>query len=151
MLNLQAYSTTWVQIGDYEYIDKDNIIFYVNDYGTVQYSRKSFWVKIINDNGDIYKDLEKEYKQKVSYVLEQIIIDTARKSFALKTTIFYDEQGKVILSSTKQDFQLYWATIAPNTRGEFFYELVSKPKILKKIYKRQLQEAHEKFIETVTK
>jgi|GEM_PF-5699458 len=40
IFNTQSYATTWVQVGDYEYIDQDSIVYYTNDYGQMQFDEK---------------------------------------------------------------------------------------------------------------
>ena len=48
MLNLHSFATTWVQVGDQEYIDKDSIKYYVNDRGEISFHKKTYWLKMFN-------------------------------------------------------------------------------------------------------
>lgn len=143
MLNLQSFATTWVQVGDHEFIDKDNIKYYVNDHGTIQYAQKTYWFKMYNYD-DSYKRTEKDLGKKVSYVVNQRIIDTNKKAIATKATVLYDEQGQFLANYTWKDYELSWTAIVPNTNGEFWYELVRKPRHLKKMYKYQLEQQNNK-------
>ena len=58
-------------------------------------------------------------------------------------TEYYDEQGYPIMSYAKKDFELTWDAVVPNTNGEFWYELVKKPRHLKKMYKYQLEQQNQ--------
>lgn len=138
MLCLNTQATTWIKIDDNEYIDKDNISYYVNDYSQMNFNAKIFWYKYDNNNNKLFKDLEKDAKRKISYALLQYIIDTNQKKIATKSIIFYDKQGDSVLNYTYKDFELDWDTIVPNSKADLWYELVKKPKYLKKLYKLQL-------------
>ena len=136
MLNLQSYATTWVQVGDYEYIDKDSIVYYTNDHGEIQFNKKKFWLKAINDD-EMYKDIEKLLNKKVSYCINQWIIDTTKKTYVIKSGTLYDEKGNVVSSYSFKDYELNWNPIVPGSKGEYWFELVKKPRYLKKMYKIQ--------------
>lgn len=140
MLWLNTQATTWIKIDDNEYIDKDNISYYVNDNSQMNFNTKIFWYKYDNNNSKLFKDLEKDAKRKISYALFQYIIDTNQKKIATKSLIFYDKQGDSVLNHTYKDFELDWDTIVPNSKADLWYELVKKPKYLKKLYKLQLIE-----------
>ena len=136
IVNLQSYATTWVQVGDYEYIDKDSIEYYIDDRGETHFNKKTFWTKIINNNNQ-YKETEKTIGKNFSYSIDKSIIDMTNKTFTIKTFTLYDEKGTVIYSDTNRDIQLNWNSIVPDSHGEFLFELVKKPRLLKKMYKYQ--------------
>lgn len=132
---LSVSARTWVQVDDYNYIDKDSIKFYVNDYGTYDYNKRVFWTKYAGN--DIYKEIEKLNNKKVSYGLSQYIIDYQKQTIATKAGATYDKEGQIVSSYTYKDFQLEWGSIIPNSNAEFWAELVKKPRILKRMYKFQ--------------
>jgi len=138
-LSLNVQAATWVQVGDYEYIDKDSVEYYIDDHEELQFNKKIFWLKIDNKN-NTFKEVEKDIKRKISYSLQQKIINTTQKKLTTKSIILYDKQDNSVFSYTYKDFELNWSAIVPNTNGEFWYELVKKPKYLKKLYKMQLME-----------
>lgn len=137
LLLLPVYASTWVQIGDNSYIDKDNIRYYVNDYGNTDFYKKSFWIKLYNDNSDNFKEYEKISDKKIKYIIYKNIIDFNKNSSSIKSTTMYDENGNVIHSYTYKDYEIQWNSIIPDTIGEMWYELVKHPRMLKKIYKQQ--------------
>lgn len=137
-LNTQA--TTWVKIDSNEYIDKDSVEYYVNDYGQADFNKKVFWYKQDNDKSKVFKDFEKDFKKSASYALVQYIIDINQKKIASKSFYFYDKEGNSVLSQMYKDFELDWDTIVPNSKADLWYELVKRPRYLKKIYKLQLIE-----------
>ena len=143
MLNLQSFATTWVQVGDHEFIDKDNINYYTDDQGNTRFEQKAYWMKTTNRD-EVYELVEKRFEKTISYVVTQRIMDTNRKSTTIKSIIYYDEQGYPIMSYAKKDFELTWDAVVPNTNGEFWYELVRKPRHLKKMYKYQLEQQNNK-------
>ena len=132
---LSVPARTWVQVDDYNYIDKDSIKVYVNDYGTYDYNKRVFWIKYAGN--DIYKEIEKLNNKKVSYGLSQYIIDYQKQTIATKAGASYDKEGQIVSSYTYKDFQLEWGSIIPNSNAEFWAELVKKPKILRRMYKFQ--------------
>lgn len=139
---LTVYARTWIQVDDYNYIDKDSIKVYINDYGTYDYNKRIFWTKYVGN--EIYKDIEKLNNKKVSYGMSQYIIDYQKQSIATKAGATYDKDGQIISSYTYKDFQLEWGAIIPNSNAEFWSELINKPSILRKMYKIQQTSTNEK-------
>lgn len=137
-----SYASTWVQVDDYEYIDMDSIEYYTNNYGQVQFDKKIYWMKTINHD-DLYKEEEKILKKKISYSNNQWIIDTTKKSYAIKSGIYYDENGNAISSYTFNDYRLNWNPVVPDSKGEFWFELIKKPRYLKRMYKEQLLQQNQ--------
>ena len=142
MLALNVQATTWVQVGDYEYIDKDSVEYYINDRGEMQFNKKTYWMKTINHDG-LYKEAEKISKKKISYSKDQWIADITKKSIAVKSGISYDKEGNVVSSYSFQDYELNWSPIVPESKGELWFELIRKPRYLKKLYKMQLAEQNQ--------
>lgn len=132
---MPCYSTSWVRLDDNNFIDKDSIKFYVDDYGNINYNKRIFWTKY--EGNGIYKDLEKLTNSKIEYGLAQFIIDYSNNTMALKAGMTYDKDGKPVSSYSYQDFQLKYNSIAPNSNAELWAELVKKPRNLKKMYKWQ--------------
>ena len=132
---MPCYATSWVRLDDNNFIDKDSIKFYVDDYGNINYNKRIFWTKY--EGNGIYKDLEKLTNSKIEYGLAQFIIDYSNNTMALKAVMTYDKDGKPVLSYSYQDFQLKYNSIAPNSNAELWAELVKKPRNLKKMYKWQ--------------
>lgn len=142
MLSLPSFAATWVQVGDYEYIDKDSIKYYVDDRGELQFDKKMFWMKTINHDS-LYEKQEKMLNKKIMYCKNQWIIDTNKKSLVLKSGISYDKNGNIVANYSFRDYELNWDSIVPESKGEFWYELVRKPKYLKRMYKMQLTEQNQ--------
>lgn len=136
---LPTFASSWVKVGEWQYIDKDNIKYYVNDYGTIDYQKKTFWRKDTDTNQDYMINIEKICNKKIGYIVTQEIIDYQKKQIASKSIIIYDENSNVITSFNNRDFQLEWHSIVPDSVGEIWYELVKSPRKLKKIYKEQVQ------------
>lgn len=132
---MPCYATSWVRLDDNNFIDKDSIKFYVDDYGNINYNKRIFWTKY--EGNGIYKDLEKLTNSKIEYGLAQFIIDYSNNTMALKAGMTYDKDGKPVSSYSYQDFQLKYDSIAPNSNAELWAELVKKPRNLKKMYKWQ--------------
>lgn len=130
-----CYATSWIQIDDNNFIDKDSIKIYVDDNGYMNYNKRIFWTKY--KGNDIYKDLEKITNKKIEYGLSQNIVDYSNNTIAIKAGIAYDKEGKPVSSYSYQDFQLEYSSIAPNSNAELWAKLIKKPRLLKKIYKRQ--------------
>lgn len=138
-LILPAYSTTWVQIQDKNYFDKDSLDYYITDGNYIQYNQKTFWVKYLNDNSQMFKKFEKLHKTKIWYSLDKYIINFSNKTLAIKSYALYDLKGEVISSYTLPDYSLEWNSIVPNSYGEMLYELAKHPRYLRKMYKWQQQ------------
>lgn len=138
ILCMKVYASTWVQVGDNYFIDKDSIEYYINDMGETQYNKKIYWMKTINVN-DSYKQIEKDLEKKISYVLTQNIIDITLKKITVKAIIFYDEDGNAIFNHTRKERELNWEAIAPNSNGEYWFELVKSPRYLNKMHKMQIK------------
>ena len=132
---MPCYATSWVRLDDNNFIDKDSIKFYVDDYGNINYNKRIFWTKY--EGNGIYKDLEKLTNSKIEYGLAQFIIDYSNNTMALKAGMTYDKDGKPVSRYSYQDFQLKYNSIAPNSNAELWAELVKKPRNLKKMYKWQ--------------
>lgn len=130
-----CYAASWVRLDDNNFIDKDSIKFYVDDYGNVNYNKRIFWTKY--EGNGIYKDLEKVTNSKIEYGLAQFIIDYSNNTMATKAGMTYDKDGKPVSSYSYQDFQLKYDAIAPNSNAELWAELIKKPRVLKKMYKWQ--------------
>ena len=128
-----CYAASWVRLDDNNFIDKDSIKFYVDNYGNVNYNKRIFWTKYEGNN--IYKDVEKVTNRKIEYGLAQFIIDYSNNTMATKAGMTYDKDGKPVSSYSYQDFQLKYDAIAPNSNAELWAELVKKPRELKKMYK----------------
>ena len=64
--------------------------------------------------------------------MKQVSINTdvyTRETISIDDNVFY--------------FELKWSAIVPNSRGELWYELVRKPRYLKKMYKYQLEQQNQ--------
>lgn len=142
MISIQSYATAWVQVSDYEYIDKDSIEYYVDDYSSTKFDKKTYWIKKIYSE-DFFKDIEKITKKKVSYCLIKEVIDITQKRYAIKAIVIYDKDGNSIYTITYKDYELEWNTIIPDSYGELRYNLVRKPKLLKKLYKEQSEKSKQ--------
>ncbi len=136
-----VYAIAWVQVdNNNNYIDKDSIKIYVNDYSTYDYDKRIFWTKHVGN--EFYQEIEKIIKKKIAFTLSQYIIDYKKQAIAVKTVVAYDINGQVISSCTYKDFQLDWNAIIPNSTAELWANLVKKPRILKKMYKIQQYSAN---------
>lgn len=132
---MQANATTWVQIDDNYYIDKDSIHYYIDDNKTYDFDKKIFWVK--NIDHDSYKDLETNIKKSISFGIIQYIIDFSNDSITAKSGVAYDDYGKVVTSYSYRDCELNWQSIIPDSKASYFADFVKYPRKLKKIYKMQ--------------
>ncbi len=134
---LPVYSSSWVQIGDKAYIDCDSLSVYVDDYNIQHKEQKIFWLKSLNDGGEIYKRIEKEFNTKIWYIMTQYIVNTSNKTNSIKSLLYYDLKGNVVFNYTVKDVHLQWESIVPNTNSEFFYDIVTHPDELIEVYKYQ--------------
>ncbi len=128
-------AASWVQLDDYNCIDKDSIKFYTNDYGNTNYNKRIFWIK--NVGNEKYKDIEKMTKSKIEYGLAQYIVNYSNNTIATKSGMTYDKNGKIISSYSYRDFELKYESIAPNSNAEMWADLAKKPRALKRAYKYQ--------------
>lgn len=134
---LRTYATTWVQIDENSYIDKDSIKYYTDDRGVYDFNKKTFWIKSVGN--DIYKNSRVEFADEIAYDLTLNVINYSNNTIALKSVIIYNEEGKTLTSYTFKDFQLEWNVIVPSSNSEYLAELVKKPSLLNKLYKSQIQ------------
>ena len=138
LIMLPAFATAWVQIDGTKYIDKDSIKYYKKDNGEYDFTKKSFWMKQINDGeSEYFKNVSKVYKSNIEYVRTRWIIDTRRNKHTVKSSIYYDKNGNVINSYTIKDCYLEWDDVVPETTGELWFKLVKNKRLLNKIYKNQ--------------
>lgn len=137
LIVMPAYSTTWVQIQEKSYFDKDSLSYYVADDNYLQYNQKTFWVKSLNDGSQYFKELEKLDKTKIWYNLTKYIINFNNKTLAVKSYASYDLKGELVSLYTASDYQLRWHSIVPNSYGELLYDFAKHPKYLRRIYKQQ--------------
>ena len=135
-----CFGSTWVQLDNNNFIDRDSIKIYRDAHGYINYNKRIFWTKY--EGNDIYKDLEKATNKKIEYGLSQYIVDFDNNTIATKAGMTYDKDGNPVTSFSYQDFQLEYRSIAPNSNAEYWAELVKKPRLLKKIYKWQ-QSQHQ--------
>lgn len=142
VFSLQSHATAWVQVSDNEYIDKDSIEYYINDQSETKFDKKTYWVKRFYSE-DSFKDIEKITKKKVAYCLIQEVLDMTQKRYAIKSIVVYDKDGNSIYPIMYKDYQLEWNTIIPDSYGELRYNLIRKPRLLKKMYKIQLTQQHQ--------
>lgn len=133
---LRTYATTWVQIDENSYIDKDSIKYYTNDRGVYDFNKKTFWIKSVRN--DIYKNSRVEFADEIAYDLTLNVINYSNNTIALKSVIIYNEEGKSLNSYTIEDYQLEWHVIVPNSNSEYLAELVKKPSLVNKLYKSQI-------------
>lgn len=133
---LRTYASTWVQIDENSYIDKDSIKYYTNDRGVYDFNKKTFWIKSVGN--DIYKNSRVEFADEIAYDLTLNVINYSNNTIALKSVIIYDEEGISLNSYTFEDYQLEWNVIVPNSNSEYWAELVKKPSLVNKLYKSQI-------------
>ena len=133
---LRTYATTWVQIDENHYIDKDSIKYYTNENGIYDFNKKTFWIKSVGN--DIYKNSRIEFSDEIAYGLALYIINYSNNTITAKSGTIYNEEGKPLNSYTLKDFQLDWQVIVPNSNSEYWAELVDKPSLVSKLYKSQI-------------
>ena len=135
---LRTYATTWVQIDENSYIDKDSIKYYTNDRGVYDFNKKTFWIKSVGN--DIYKNSRVEFADEIAYDLTLNVINYSNNTIALKSVIIYNKEGISLNSYSFEDYQLEWNVIVPNSNSEYWAELVKKPSLVNKLYKNQIQD-----------
>lgn len=140
VLCTKANAATWVQIKEKAFIDLSSIDYYVDDYGNIDYDKKIFWMKNLNDKSENYKKLEKILGKKIWYTIDKFVINHRAKKIALISSTSYSLNEEVIDSFSNKDYELYWNDIIPDSYGEFIYEAVKSPKKLERFYKMQLME-----------
>ena len=130
-----CFGASWVQVDDNNFIDKDSIKIYVDNYGYMNHNKRVFWTKY--EGNDIYKDLEKATNKKIEDGLSQYIIDYSNNTIAVKAGMTYDKEGKPDTSYSYKYFELWYQAIAPSINAELWAELIKKPRLLNKTYKWQ--------------
>ena len=130
-----CFATSWVQVDDKNYIDKDSIKYHVDNHGNTNYRKKELWIKVVGD--EYYKELEKVINCKVEYGLSQYIIDYANNTIAAKVGMTYDKDGNPVSKFSYSDLQLEYNSIAPDSNADLWAKLVRNPRMLNKIYKMQ--------------
>lgn len=121
---LPTFAKNWLEIGNKTYIDTDSIEQYVDDYGNIQRTQYTLWLKRLNDNSELFKNLEKLHSKKIHYVLSKEMIDIKTKRLASKTIVLYGIDGHVVDSFECKDLLLEWHSIIPDTVGDVEFEIV---------------------------
>ena len=134
-----TFAASWVEIGNWQFIDKDSVKRYVNDKGRTEFRKKTFWRKDADTNQDYMMSIEQLCHKKIGYIIAQEIIDYKKNKVASKTIIVYDGDSNIITNIENEDASLEWQDILPNSIGEKWYNLVKSPRTLKKMYKAQTQ------------
>lgn len=137
LLGLPTFASSWVQVSDYDFIDKDSISYYKDDYGNTQYNIRSCWMKRLNDDG-IYKKVEEVLNEKISYTTTLTLFDFERNMIVSKSIINYNKDNVAVHSYTYKPFEMNWDYISPDSKAEYWSYLVKHPKFLKKLYKEQM-------------
>ena len=136
LIQSTTFASSWVQIDDLNYIDKDSITIYTDNSVFQQSKMKTCYMKRLNDDG-LYKDTEKVLNKKISYSITQWVFDFSRNMLVTKSITQYDKNGNSVDSYTYKRFELNWNTIIPDSNAEYWSYLLNHPKELKNMYKKQ--------------
>lgn len=117
-------ATCWEQYSTKIFIDTDSIEYYINDYGRTNPEQYTFWIKYLNDGSSLFTNYEKYSHKKVWFILVKNIIDIKKKRLTEKSIIIYDTKKNVLFNSENPDYSLEWQSIAPETRGDNFYDII---------------------------
>lgn len=123
-ISLPTFAQNWIELGNKLYVDIDSIEQYIDDNGNIQKNQYTLWQKRLNDNSDLFKDIEKIYNKKVHYTLCKDILDVKTKKITPKAIIVYGMNGNVIKSFEFKDILMEWRSIVPDTVGEVEFEIV---------------------------
>lgn len=125
---MPVFAANWKQIDEKIYVDFDSIERYTGISNYENSRQYSFWIKSLNDSSSYFAKLEKHTGKKVWYTLSRDIVDCDEKMIANKSIVIYDLKSQVIDSSEEYIYSGSWNSIAPDSIGELYYNLICKPK-----------------------
>jgi len=124
ILSIQkCYAAEWKEVSYKTYIDTSSV--------RMKQSENSdtyiiYWVKSLNNGRKWTKDLEKKYKTKLWFVLEQVAINENQKTFIIISSTSYDLYGESIdgYDNDINNRFLEWDKIPPETKIEEEYNFL---------------------------
>lgn len=125
--NIQApvYSANWVEVVPKYYIDINSIRAYKDPLVYSGNSKKyTYWVKILNNNQQIFKNIEKSFNTKVWYIKEMSVMDCDNRRVATKAYVDYDLNAMSIFSEEISPYLLNYKSIIPESIGEILYNYI---------------------------
>ena len=129
ILTLPSFATQWKEISEDMQIDMDSIEPYINHYGNIEPDKFVFWVKKINNNSNIFLQLEKYYKKNIGYFVDKEVIDCKLKKISIKSNYIYDKDSKLIHKFDFDDFRSDWSSIVPDSKDQLLFKEVFNYKL----------------------
>ena len=123
---LPVLASNWEQISDGIFVDRNSIKSCSYKYSSYE-KFSCLWVKDVQPDKKALHEILNKKLNEPSYVLNYHIINHSKKQFAIKSMVFYDENGNVIYTITNEDCMLGWHDIIPDTYSEIFYNIVKCP------------------------
>ena len=119
---LPVFAINWVECANKIYIDIDNIEPSYDELGNKINGEYSYWLKILNDKSEPFKNSEQLLNKKIWYSLQHTNISCNTKTTSLEEFIYYDLNNNPIYSET--NFLKERNAIVPGSVADFIYQNV---------------------------
>lgn len=119
---LPVFAINWISCADKIYVDSDNIAPYYDILGNQVKGEYTYWLKVLNDQSDSFKSLEKDFNKKIWYNLGYNKISCKTRTTTPINVYFYDLKNNLI-----ETFNLSYeqpSAIVPGSVSDFIYQSV---------------------------
>lgn len=119
---LPVFAINWISCADKIYVDSDNIAPYYDILGNQVKGEYTYWLKVLNDQSDSFKSLEKNFNKKIWYCLSYNKISCKTRTISSINMYFYDLKNNPI-----ETFNLSYeqhSAIVPGSVSDFIYQSV---------------------------
>lgn len=119
---LPVFAINWISCADKIYVDSDNIAPYYDILGNQVKGEYTYWLKVLNNQSDSFKSLEKDFNKKIWYNLSYNKISCKTRTTTPINVYFYDLKNNPI-----ETFNLSYeqpSAIVPGSVSDFIYQSV---------------------------
>lgn len=119
---LPVFAINWISCADKIYVDSYNIAPYYDILGNQVKGEYTYWLKVLNDQSDSFKSLEKDFNKKIWYYLSYNKISCKTRTISSINMYFYDLKNNPI-----ETFNLSYeqpSAIVPGSVSDFIYQSV---------------------------
>ena len=119
---LPVFAINQISCADKIYVDSDNIAPYYDILENQVKGEYTYWLKVLNDQSDSFKSLEKDFNKKIWYYLSYNKISCKTRTISSINMYFYDLKNNPI-----ETFNLSYeqpSAIVPGSVSDFIYQSV---------------------------
>ena len=119
---LPVFAINQISCADKIYVDSDNIAPYYDILENQVKREYTYWLKVLNDQSDSFKSLEKDFNKKIWYYLSYNKISCKTRTISSINMYFYDLKNNPI-----ETFNLSYeqpSAIVPGSVSDFIYQSV---------------------------